>query len=113
MVDLSFKPYKKLYQKLIPKNNFRYYEIYNASEGFFGIQDKNNSDELLLMLDYGIFYEFIPFNGYNEDSNKIIPLSEVKLDTNYAMVICSNAGLGDIKLEIQFVLQVCLLTEYK
>ena len=75
---VSFKPYKKLYHKLIPKNNFRYYEIYNASEGFFGIQDKNDSDELLLMLDYGIFYEFIPFNGYNEDSSKIIPLSEVK-----------------------------------
>ena len=95
---VSFKPYKKLYHKLIPKNNFRYYEIYNASEGFFGIQDKNDSDELLLMLDYGIFYEFIPFNGYNEDSSKIIPLSEVKLNTNYAMVITTNAGLWRYKI---------------
>ena len=50
------------------------------------------------MLDYGIFYEFIPFNGYNEDSSKIIPLSEVKLNTNYAMVITTNAGLWRYKI---------------
>ena len=58
---VSFKQYRELYKKLIPKADFQFYEIYNASEGFFGIQDRNDSDELLLMLDYGIFYEFIPF----------------------------------------------------
>ncbi|MGY8911422.1 MAG: GH3 family domain-containing protein, partial [Flavobacteriales bacterium] len=57
---VNFNPYREQYKKLIPKKNFQYYEIYNASEGFFAIQDNNGSKELLLMLDYGIFYEFIP-----------------------------------------------------
>ena len=56
---VSFTPYKNQYKKLLPRKKFNFYETYNASEGFFGIQDQNNSDELLLMLDYGIFYEFI------------------------------------------------------
>ncbi len=59
---VSFNPYAAQYAKLLPRKNFRYYEIYNASEGFFAIQDRNNADDLLLMLDYGIFYEFIPMN---------------------------------------------------
>ena len=61
---VSFKPYEKQYKKIIPSSSFKYYETYNASEGFFAIQDQNNSDELLLMLDYGIFYEFIPMDTY-------------------------------------------------
>ena len=56
---VNFNPYREQYKKLIPKKNFQYYEIYNASEGFFAIQDNNGSKELLLMLDYGIYYEFI------------------------------------------------------
>ncbi|MDG1023986.1 MAG: GH3 auxin-responsive promoter family protein [Flavobacteriaceae bacterium] len=91
---VSFKPYRKSYEKLFPKSNFQFYEIYNASEGFFGIQDRNKSDELLLMLDYGIFYEFIPFQpDSNADENKVIPLSQVELGVNYALVITTNAGL--------------------
>lgn len=90
---VSFVPYKEQYRKIIPSDNFRYYEIYNASEGFFGIQDRNNSDELLLMLDYGIFYEFIPMETFGTNQQKVIPLSEVELDKNYAMVITTNAGL--------------------
>ena len=89
---VSFKPYRELYNKLFPKNGFQFYEIYNASEGFFGIQDRNNSDELLLMLDYGIFYEFIPFQPNSRDE-KIIPLSEVEIGINYALIITTNAGL--------------------
>jgi hypothetical protein len=89
---VSFKPYRELYNKLFPKNGFQFYEIYNASEGFFGIQDRNNSDELLLMLDYGIFYEFIPFHP-NSSDEKIIPLSEVEIGINYALIITTNAGL--------------------
>ena len=89
---VSFKPYRELYHKLFPKNGFQFYEIYNASEGFFGIQDRNNSDELLLMLDYGIFYEFIPFHP-NSSDEKIIPLSEVEIGINYALIITTNAGL--------------------
>ena len=76
---VNFDPYREQYQKLLPNNNFRYYETYNASEGFFAIQDRNNSKELLLMLDYGIFYEFIPMNTYNTSEEKVIPLSEVEL----------------------------------
>ena len=95
---VNFDPYRKLYQNLFPKKGFRYYEIYNASEGFFGIQDQNNSSELLLMLDYGIFYEFIPFAGVTDNEDKIIPLSEVELNKNYAMVVTTNAGLWRYKI---------------
>ncbi|WP_435134900.1 GH3 auxin-responsive promoter family protein [Formosa sp. A9] len=90
---VSFTPYTNQYKKLFPDLNFRYYEIYNASEGFFAIQDRNNSNELLLMLDYGIFYEFIPMDTYNTPEQRIIPLSEVELRKNYAVVITTNAGL--------------------
>ncbi|RED50423.1 GH3 auxin-responsive promoter family protein [Seonamhaeicola aphaedonensis] len=95
---VSFTPYKDQYKKILPKNNFRYYEIYNASEGFFAIQDQNNSSELLLMLDYGIFYEFIPMNIYGTPDEKAIPLSAVKLHQNYAVIITTNAGLWRYKI---------------
>ena len=90
---VSFNPYREQYKNLLPRDNFQYYEIYNASEGFFAIQDRNNSDELLLMLDYGIFYEFIPMDTYGTSGEKVIPLWEVEKDKNYAMVITTNAGL--------------------
>ena len=61
---VSFMPYEREYKKIIPSTSFKYYETYNASEGFFAIQDRNHSDELMLMLDYGIFYEFIPMETY-------------------------------------------------
>lgn len=90
---VNFKPYKEQYQKLIPKKDFRYYETYNASEGFFAIQDRNNSDELLLMLDYGIFYEFIPMDQYKGEDSVAIPLERVEKDVNYAILITTNSGL--------------------
>lgn len=90
---VSFVPYREQYRNIIPSEGFRYYETYNASEGFFGIQDRNNSDEMLLMLDYGIFYEFIPMDSFGTGEEKVIPLSEVELGKNYAMVISTNAGL--------------------
>ncbi len=95
---VSFDPYIEQYKKLLPNNNFRYYEIYNASEGFFAIQDRNTSKELLLMLDYGIFYEFIPMETYDTSEEKIIPLGEVELGKNYAIVITTNAGLWRYKI---------------
>lgn len=95
---VSFLPYKEQYKNILPKKDFRYYEIYNASEGFFAIQDQNNSSELLLMLDYGIFYEFIPMDTYGTTNEKIIPLSEVETDKNYAVVITTNAGLWRYKI---------------
>lgn len=90
---VSFEPYKEQYKKLLPSDQFKYYEIYNASEGFFAIQDLNYSSDLLLMLDYGIFYEFIPMDTYGTSHQKAIPLSEVELFKNYAVVITTNSGL--------------------
>lgn len=90
---VSFEPYKEQYKNLFPKDDFKYYEIYNASEGFFALQDQNNVSELLLMLDYGIFYEFIPMDTFGKDNQKVIPLSEVELHKNYALVITTNSGL--------------------
>lgn len=95
---VSFAPYKEQYKKLLPRKSFKYYEIYNASEGFFGIQDRNNADDLLLMLDYGIFYEFIPMDGYGTEKEKVIPIWEVQTGVNYAMVITTNAGLWRYKI---------------
>jgi hypothetical protein len=90
---VSFEPYREQYQKLLPKSNFKYYEIYNASEGFFAIQDLNDSSDLLLMLDYGIFYEFIPMDIFGTPNQKVIRLAEVELFKNYAVVITTNSGL--------------------
>jgi len=95
---VSFDPYIEQYKKILPKKNFRYYEAYNASEGFFAIQDRNNSKELLLMLDYGIFYEFIPMDTYGTSKEKVIPLSDVELGKNYAIIITTNAGLWRYKI---------------
>ena len=90
---VNFNPYREQYQKLIPKEGFKYYETYNASEGFFAIQDINGSNELLLMLDYGIFYEFIPMDQYLGEDSVAIELQEVELDKNYAILITTNSGL--------------------
>jgi phenylacetate-coenzyme A ligase PaaK-like adenylate-forming protein len=95
---VNFDPYLNQYQKIISSDSFKYYEIYNASEGFFAIQGQNDSKELLLMLDYGIFYEFIPMNTYGTLHQKIIPLSEVEAGVNYAIVITTNAGLWRYKI---------------
>ncbi|WP_372945044.1 GH3 auxin-responsive promoter family protein [Muriicola sp.] len=95
---VSFKPYREQYDKLLPRKNFRYYEIYNASEGFFAIQDRNNAEDLLLMLDYGIFYEFIPMDRYGTEEQQAIPLWEVEIGKNYAIIITTNAGLWRYKI---------------
>jgi len=95
---VNFDPYIEQYNAILPKENFRYYEIYNASEGFFAIQDRNANKELLLMLDYGIFYEFIPMDTYGSASQKVIPLGEVEVAKNYAIVITTNAGLWRYKI---------------
>jgi phenylacetate-coenzyme A ligase PaaK-like adenylate-forming protein len=95
---VSFNPYIEQYNKILPKESFRYYEIYNASEGFFAIQDQNSNKELLLMLDYGIFYEFIPMDLYGTPLEKVIPLSEVEPHKNYAIVITTNSGLWRYKI---------------
>ncbi len=88
---VAFTPYADQFHAIIPNEKMNYMESYNASEGFFAIQDFLQKDELLLMLDYGIFYEFIPMDDIS--SGKTIPLDEVKTGQNYAMVITTNAGL--------------------
>ncbi|MEE3034702.1 MAG: GH3 auxin-responsive promoter family protein [Bacteroidota bacterium] len=97
---VSFRPYKSQFNKLFNGSSPNYYEIYNASEGFFAIQDMNNSEHLLLMLDYGIFYEFIPvpLDEKTSEADAIIPLSQVELKKNYAIVITTNAGLWRYKI---------------
>ncbi|WP_461442897.1 GH3 auxin-responsive promoter family protein [Maribacter sp.] len=95
---VSFNPYKEQYKKLLPRKSFKYYEIYNASEGFFAIQDRNNENDLLLMLDYGIFYEFIPMDVYGTETQRAIPLWEVEIGKNYAIVISTNSGLWRYKI---------------
>jgi hypothetical protein len=90
---VNFEPYREQYQKILPKKDFKYYEIYNASEGFFAIQDLNNSNDLLLMLDYGIFYEFIPMDTFGAPDQKVVRLADVELFKNYAIVITTNSGL--------------------
>ncbi|MBT8299625.1 MAG: GH3 auxin-responsive promoter family protein [Maribacter sp.] len=95
---VSFVPYKEQYQNLFPRKSFKYYEIYNASEGFFAIQDRNNADDLLLMLDYGIFYEFIPMDTYGTNNQKTLPLWDVEINKNYVIIITTNAGLWRYKI---------------
>ena len=91
---VNFEPYRAEFEKIIPDKGMNYVEIYNASEGIFGIQDLKSSNELLLMLDYGIFYEFIPMDHFEETKSKVVlNLSEVELNKNYAIVISTNGGL--------------------
>ncbi|MDG1261020.1 MAG: GH3 auxin-responsive promoter family protein [Flavobacteriales bacterium] len=90
---VSFKPYKSQFEKLIPKTGMNYVESYNASEGFFGIQDTLHGDDLLLMLDYGIFYEFMPMSEFGKEDPETVLLEEVEIGQNYALVISTNAGL--------------------
>ena len=90
---VNFKPYREQFKKLIPSDDMYYLETYNASEGFFGIQDQPNSEEMLLMLDYGIYYEFLPMEDLNAENPKTLGLDEVELNKNYALIISTNAGL--------------------
>ena len=90
---VAFKPYRNLFQRLIPSDSMRYVEIYNASEGFFGIQDQPHSEEMLLMLDYGIYYEFIPVEELDDENPRAVGLGDVEIGRNYAMIITTNAGL--------------------
>jgi hypothetical protein len=95
---VNFTPYREQYKKMIPSNQMNYLEIYNASEGFFGIQDQRNSEEMLLMLDYGIFYEFIPAEKADDKNPPTLWLDQVQIGVNYAMVITTNGGLWRYKI---------------
>ena len=90
---VSFEPYKDQYKRLFPSDRFKYYETYNASEGFFAIQDRNYADDMLLMLDYGIFYEFIPMDTFGTLEQKVVTIADVEIGKSYAVVITTNSGL--------------------
>lgn len=90
---ISFEPYRAEYERLIPSERMQYRETYNASEGFFGIQDDPRDSSLLLMLDYGIFYEFIPLEELDSPHPKAVPLSQVEVGKVYSMVISTLGGL--------------------
>ena len=90
---VNFKPYREQFKKLIPSDDMYYLETYNASEGFFGIQDQSDSEEMLLMLDYGIYYEFLPMENFGQENPKTLGLDQVELNKNYAIIISTNAGL--------------------
>lgn len=92
---VSFAPYREQFKKLVGDNSsFHFMETYNASEGFFGIQDNFNSNDLLLMVNYGIFYEFIPLDEFSQGEYKnAVSLDGVKTGVNYAMIISNNSGL--------------------
>jgi hypothetical protein len=89
---VSLAPYQPQLKELLGKD-INYLELYNASEGFFGIQDQKDSKDLLLMLDYGIFYEFIPQSDWNSDSPATLQLHEVTTGVPYAMLITTTGGL--------------------
>ncbi len=90
---VSFTPYREQFKKLIPSQNMHYLEAYNASEGFFAIQDDPDSDDMLLMLDYGIFYEFLPVDEINNQNSKALTIDQVETGKNYAIIISTNSGL--------------------
>ena len=90
---IAFGPYRPQYEQIIRKPDMHYMETYNASEGFFGIQNDPDDPALLMMLDYGVFYEFIPMDEIDKEHPSVVPLSGVEIGRNYAMVITTACGL--------------------
>jgi hypothetical protein len=90
---VSFKPYRKQFESLIPSDNMHYAETYNASEGFFAAQDDITEEGMLLFLNHGIFFEFMPMEEYGKEHPKTLSLKEVELNKNYGLIISTNAGL--------------------
>ncbi|WP_026210889.1 GH3 auxin-responsive promoter family protein [Flexithrix dorotheae] len=95
---VAFDPYRETFKKLIPNDDLLYLELYNASEGFFGMQDTSKPNEMLLMLDYGVFYEFIPMEESDKENPKVVTLGDVEIGKNYAMLISTNGGLWRYKI---------------
>ena len=90
---IAFTPYRKAYEQLITSPNMHYMETYNASEGFFGLQNDPEDNSMLLMLDYDVFYEFIPMEEFGKENPTVVPLEGVKVEKNYAMLISTSCGL--------------------
>ena len=90
---IAFTPYRSQYEHIITSDKMHYMETYNASEGFFGIQNDPNDKSMLLMLDYGVFYEFLPMDEFDSEHPNIVPLEGVEVGRNYAMLISTSCGL--------------------
>ena len=90
---VAFTPYRKQYEQLVTTPHMHYMETYNASEGFFGLQSDPTDPSMLLMLDYGVFYEFIPMDEFDNPHPTVVPLTGVQVGVNYAMVITTSCGL--------------------
>ena len=90
---VAFTPYREQYKRLIPSNQMHYMETYNASEGFFGVQDDPTDPSMSLMVDYGVFFEFIPMEEIENPNPKVVPLWGVETGKNYAVVISTSSGL--------------------
>ena len=90
---VNFTPYREHFKQVIPSETMNYMETYNASEGFFALQDDPSRDDMLLMLDYGVFYEFIPVSEIDTSQPKVYTVADVEPDVNYAMLITTNGGL--------------------
>ncbi len=90
---INFQPYKETYHQLIPVDSMNYLEIYNASEGFFALQDDMTQQGMLLMLDYGVFFEFIPMSEFHSKNPRVLSIGEVEENVNYALLITTNSGL--------------------
>lgn len=90
---VAFTPYREQYKEIIRSSKMHYVETYNASEGYFGTQNDPNDPAMLLMIDYGVFYEFIPLEDLEKENPRICKLDEVELNKNYAIVISTSAGL--------------------
>ncbi len=90
---VSFTPYKEQFQQFLPSEKVQFLEIYNASEGYFSVQLEKDKEDMLLLLDNGVFYEFIPSSEWEKENPKAIPLEDVEVGKNYAIVISTNSGL--------------------
>lgn len=90
---VAFTPYREQYRRIIQSAGMHYMETYNASEGFFGLQDDPADSALLLMLDYDVFYEFIPLEDVGSEQPRVLPIWQVEPGVNYALVITTSCGL--------------------
>jgi hypothetical protein len=90
---VAFTPYREQYKQLIRSDKMHYMETYNASEGFFGLQNDPSDPAMMLMIDYGVFYEFLPMDEFDSSNPHIVPLTGVELGKNYAMLISTTCGL--------------------
>ncbi|HXB42100.1 MAG TPA: GH3 auxin-responsive promoter family protein, partial [Bacteroidia bacterium] len=95
---VSFTPYEDQFKKIFDNENIQYMQVYNASEGFFGLQDQVKSKDMLLMLDYGVYYEFIPVDDLHSENPRIYNISEININTVYELLISTNAGLWRYRL---------------